>query len=81
MKNLYITFAVAVAIVCGTVAYNNIIGDEEIQDLAVDIDLNQNNTLDDLVFDKEGHLIAGTTYEWNEESDTKGEAIAKLHCN
>lgn len=83
MKGLSITIAICLAIVCGTIIYNNLIEEKgnSIAEVDFNIDLNQNDNLDDLIFDKDGHLLAGTTYKWNYTNDTKGEAIATLQLN
>lgn len=42
------------------------------------VSLNQNENLFDLVYDKDGKLLNGTLYQWDSQSNTRGEAIASL---
>lgn len=77
MKSLYITLAIALSVVIGTSIVNYFNTDNQ-QTAEINIDLNQNDILDDLVFDKDGHLIACTSYKWNTNDDTRGEVITTL---
>ena len=81
MKSISITLAIALIIVIGAVVVNHFNAETDQQVADISIDLNQTDVLDDLVFDKDGHLIAGTSYKWNTKDDTRGEIIATLQCN
>ncbi len=78
MKNIALSFALAIALICGTVVLNymfpanektaTVIGD----DLSTDDDL-----LCDIVFDQNGNMLSETTYRWDNKLDTKGDVISK----
>ncbi|MCQ2204829.1 MAG: hypothetical protein MJZ15_10365 [Bacteroidales bacterium] len=78
MKSLNITIAIALTLIVGALVFNSLNGSDNVNMAEFNIDLNQNENLCDLVFDKDGHLITGTTYKWNNVTDTRGEVISAL---
>ncbi|MCQ2227832.1 MAG: hypothetical protein MJZ01_08000 [Bacteroidales bacterium] len=83
MKNFIFTFGIALAILAGAVVVNTMTTSDENTSVAnvidIELDLNQSESLCDLVFDKDGNLQTCTTYSWNDANDTKGEAIASIN--
>ncbi|MCQ2202962.1 MAG: hypothetical protein MJZ15_00820 [Bacteroidales bacterium] len=77
MRNLILSFALAMTLVCGTVVLNyffpaNAVAVREIgDDLSTD-----NGLLCDMVFDSKGCLLSETTYRWDNGKDTKGDIVS-----
>lgn len=77
MRSIYFTVGIAFAILVGVISFNTFTSaNEDIQMSSVS--LNQNENLFDLVYDKDGKLLNGTLYQWDSQSNTRGEAIASL---
>lgn len=77
MKNLILSFSLAMTLVCSTVVLNYIypvesehVATEMGDDLSTD-----NGLLYDMVFDGQGNLLSETTYRWNAKEDTKGDIV------
>lgn len=76
MKNLILSFALAMSLVCGTVVLNYMypaqteVATEFGNDLSSD-----NGLLCDMIFDGQGNLLSETTYKWDSKNNAKGDIV------
>ena len=60
------------------IAYNNAAQEQMDSMIANNLDL-VDDTLCDMVFDKDGNVLSITTYEWNSTTNTRGAVISMTH--
>ena len=73
MKKIVITLAIAVAAVASVIVINANSSDNN---ASFAFDFNQaDDTMCDMVFDKNGNVISLTTYKWDTKNNTKGDVL------
>ena len=86
MKNILLSFTLAVALIGGTIVLNYAFSQDDSQASSIEFgnDLSDDNgCLRDLVFDKNGNILSDTTYRWNDVTNTKGDVVTRVvyACN
>ncbi len=79
MKNIVLSFALAITLIAGTVALNYIFPVNEKPVAALGDDLStDNDLLCDIVFDQYGNILSEITYKWDNNLDCKGDIVSKV---
>ena len=73
MKRIIITLGIAVMAVASAVVFNESSKDDNATEYALNLS-QSDDTMCDMVFDKDGNVLSVTTYSWNSDG-TKGKVL------